>query len=562
MRLSFFLQIFALIALSALSQTINADGSYGEKQDDRRNTCTDLVKPKQSGSGSGSKEHTTSAPSSEKTGCASSSSDSSVTVVVVDSGSTGAPVELSTDGAVTESSSVGTGCSGESTSGETEATDSASTDSGLVECQLTDYLYELCASLSGEEYELFYQFIISIQIDILADSSLTLEQMVVQCGFAIEAFFEVNVDIEAKFQFQMLGSWGYLKDFIYVGYQISFELTSNITELDSEGNCALFESLRNATKGTDMESACEELIAQLTVVLGYSGWSEVQINSEIYSILVAFFAKYPSYKSFFMGIEIEGFGSFSYFFKSFSISAQMTSLDDAIGGDADNCALLDALYEGYMNVNLSISVRNQLKQLYNKTYWYFESDTTIEGRLDYFVEICYELSILSPYIEQIFMSLEIGEWGSIYDLIFIHGLCKGGDQCGDLNNGSGSHESSQEATTTMKPADCSTRYSLIESFMYNATYETSYFMIAVNDAYATWNSTTKSGFNTYKNKFQATTVNSTATKQEKWDSMYSIAASYNSNNAWKQQILYNVTISQWGGTIGQFMACGSDCGCP
>lgn len=94
------------------------------------------------------------------------------------------------------------------------------------------------------------------------------------------------------------------------------EYTAQIVELSSDDNCDLFEAIRNATKGNDQaESDCEDLIAELTIILKKSGWSYEQklaafytkfqyyfeINSELQVLLIE-------------NCQIEGFGSFESFF--------------------------------------------------------------------------------------------------------------------------------------------------------------------------------------------------------------------------------------------------------
>ena len=118
---------------------------------------------------------------------------------------------------------------------------------------------------------------------------------------------------------------------------------------------------------------------------------------------------------------------------------QITIIDTVIGGDVSSCVLVQALYDAYQNTSFSTSERSQLYQLYNKTQVYFEENTDISLRLNFFVSIVYsqwQLSSFDFYLEIIVDQISCGEFGYIYDLIFCSNICVNSG-CGNVDNGAG-----------------------------------------------------------------------------------------------------------------------------
>lgn len=87
-------------------------------------------------------------------------------------------------------------------------------------------------------------------------------------------------------------------------------------------------------------------------------------------------------------------------------------------GSSSNCTLLLALQAAYQSTNYTITVRNQIMQLYNKLSLYFASNSDVSLRMSYFSSQCYEFYELLPYLQTFIDQISLGSFGSIYDLLF------------------------------------------------------------------------------------------------------------------------------------------------
>jgi len=530
---SFFVLIVAISFVLLHQASADSSGSCAAEAQSRRDSCGQLVKPH--GSDSGSDE----SGDSDDSGDSNDSGDSD------DSGdSTGS----------TDSSEV---------TGVTSAVSGATAGVQPVECELVDFFYNISLLLDAEEREIFIEWIQEIQITILADSSLSADQQIVQISYSLQAFFEVNVDIEEVLYYEQLGSWGQVVDFVYVAYQIQIEITQSIVTLDASGDCALFDALRNATEGNSEQSAAvEALIANITIILQFSEWSYSQQQAQIYLLFEAFFVEYSQWESFFLSIQIEGFGLLQYYVDVTFRYEQIVTISEVVGGSVSNCELLQALLEASQNTSFSITVQNEFLELEQKLAAYFQDTSDVEARLSYVVSQCFSLFQLVEYMEAYVEAVSFGSWGSFYDLIFCSDICVN-NGCGNPDNGPGtlppsssaapSSEATTPAASTVPPAVCSSRWSLLEI---QVSSNTTYFTDSVGAAYASWNATTKASFNTYWNQIRAAIWNTTITDSQVLKKVVTACSDFNSNNAYKQQILFNVTITEWYGTIGQFVACG------
>lgn len=165
-------------------------------------------------------------------------------------------------------------------------------------------------NLTGNDFQLWMQWIESIKITILSESSLSDDQKIAQISFSLKAFFEANVQINAQLSYAMLGSWGSCQDLIYVGIQIQIEASVNINTLDSNGNCALFYALQNCSAGdSEKTSEVENLIAQITAVFKESSWSYTQQQGQICDLFEQFFSLHANWQADFYATNISGFGS-------------------------------------------------------------------------------------------------------------------------------------------------------------------------------------------------------------------------------------------------------------
>lgn len=116
----------------------------------------------------------------------------------------------------------------------------------------------------------------------------------------------------------------------------------------------------------------------------------------------------------------------------------------------------------------------------------------------------------------------------------------------------------QEETTeqftvepTSTPADCSKKNNVVMVQPDNSTW----LITNLQENYNTWNLSTKTGFNSYFNKIKSYSYQKDLTIEVRVSNCITTLKQYNANNLEKQQVVMNITITQWYGTIGQFCSC-------
>jgi len=411
-------------------------------------------------------------------------------------------------------------------------------------------------NLTDDEKVLWDAWIVEIETTILADFSLTDDQKVVKISLSLEAFFKVNQGIKTKLSYEKIADWGYMIDFVYVSISIQIESTQSICTLDQENTCGLIEALLNATANgsQDEQDACNSLVVEIQAILEDSSYEYEQKMAVISKIFKTFFADHPDMEEFFRSIDIKGYGSVTSFLRVCHTYEQITTLSVVIGGsDETNCVFLAALDSA--SKNATVEQQTQILQLKVKIKAFFQTTTSLKLRLQYISAQCYQMFKLEDWMIQVIEQISCGDWGTIYDLIFCSGVCTNYG-CGNPDNGPGPQGTTVGPTTTqasVKPADCSSVGSLIVVDSNNQTQLTNCLL----QAYATWSNSQKLGFNSCFNKVRKAIWDNVSfpTQASKLTELHTDFLQYNNNSVTNQQLVFNLTITMWQGTVGQFVKC-------
>ncbi|KAI1704074.1 hypothetical protein Ddc_16291 [Ditylenchus destructor] len=586
---------FALIFIFAVvsQHFAAAQDSLSAEAEERKNSCGELVKPHPKTTTAAA------APASPSSAPQSPAPTGSVPSEVPTLPSL-APTEGQCRWVCEGESSIpgeeGTGSTGEVTaesgatggegSGATQPSGSGSTKPGHVDfdCELTDALYNISLILTVEQRTIFLEFIEYIKVTILIDVTLTDIEKVVRCSYALKHFCSQNIDIYYKIAFEFIGSWGRCIDFVYVSVDLQAVITEKIVTLDSNGDCELFEALLNATQGNQQQyEAVLELIEELRVtVFANVELTYAQKLAKCHEIIVAFFEVHVEWQSSFYEIEITGYGSFESYVDVCHGYYRALTIGKVISGSSDSdCVLLAALTEASANTSFSLSVRNQIKELHDKLQAYFVIEIDISIRLQYISQQCFQVFQVEEFIVQVLdlISCEVdGElWGLWYDVLWCSQFCHNSGSCGDLDHGmgtslapststsvagtsavvtssAGSTASTEAPTTTSPAADCGSRPTLIVISSVNTTILTD----TIIEHYNTWNSSVRLGFNSCLNQVRKAIWDDVdfPTYAVKISNIVQYFLNYNKNNANAQNILMNITVVEWRGTIRQFCNCG------
>jgi len=414
--------------------------------------------------------------------------------------------------------------------------------------------------LNAQQQIFWEEWLIDIQDNILANFSLSEDQKVVLISYSLKAFFSVHIDIYNVLSFVEIDNWGFVIDFLYVSVQIQLEITQSIVAVDSNGQCGATKALANAGSSLNAQDQqyINSLIIDINAHLSVSisvGYTYQQRLALVWQSCEAFFVNHPSLKSFVLSVEIQGFGSFESFLDVCHVFERTTSLSLVISGTTTNdCVLLQALYQASLNLTFSASVRAQIGQLQLSISVYFNSTTDLNLRLEFVSFTIHEMFKLQPFQFSIIEQISCGDWGDIIDLIFCSGICTNYG-CGNTNNGPGPQGGSTVGPTVapIKPADCSTCASLFAVDSNNNTRITDVLITA----YAGWTSGQRIGFNTCFNKVRKAIWDNVTfpTVVAKRAELKLDFNQYQSNNVTNQQLVFNLSISVWQGTIGQFVSC-------
>jgi hypothetical protein len=427
-------------------------------------------------------------------------------------------------------------------------------------CTLIKAFFNFTIKLSATQQILWEEWLIDIQDNILANVSLTEDQKVVLISYSLKAFFSVHIDIYNVLSFEKIDNWGFVIDFLYVSVQIQLEITQSIVAVDSNGKCGATKALENAGKSLNAQdkSKIDALIIEINAHLDVSisvGFTYEQRLALVWQSCEAFFVTNPSLRSFVLSVEIEAYGSFESFLDVCHVFERTTSLSLVISGKTkSDCVLIQALYQASLNASFSPSVQMQIGQLQLKIETFFSVEVDFNVRLEFVSWTIHDMFKLQPFQFVFIEQISCGEWGDIIDLIFCSGICTNYG-CGNTNWGPGPQGGSTVGPTVVpvKPADCSTTESCFTPDSNNCTKVTDVLLTA----YATWTPGQRIGFNSCFNRVRKAiwdniTFNTVIKKKTELKSAFN---AYQSGNVTNQQLVFNLSISVWQGTIGQFVGC-------
>lgn len=181
-------------------------------------------------------------------------------------------------------------------------------------CIFTRAMWNISLTLSYEYQIILQQWIMEIQTTFLLDESLTEDELVVKIAYSLKSFSKMYSEIWKLINYVKIDNWGYCNDFLSVAIEIQLEKTTNIIELDSNGDCKLFDAIRNKTNGNAAaQTEAEDLIAQLTIIFQNSGWSYEQKMAACYNTFSLYYESSSSLKDALKDCEIDGYGSLESF---------------------------------------------------------------------------------------------------------------------------------------------------------------------------------------------------------------------------------------------------------
>lgn len=456
--------------------------------------------------------------------------------------------------------------------GECVCTPASPTDSGEdshegdfhSKCILIRAFYNMSLSLTIEQQLIWEAWIQEVENTIFVNMSLSSDEKVVLCSLSLKAFFAVHIDIYNELSYMEIADWGFVIDFLYVSINIQLEITQSVVTVDGNGRCDLTDAIKNASKNgsPNEQSACNNLVLEIEAILSDMSLSYEMQLSMCFELFQSFFVQHPDMESFVLSINIEGYGSIESFLAVCKTYSRITTISTVISGSSEvDCVLCAALKEAATNGSFTTAQQTQILQLKAKLELYFKSTTSIKLRLKYISTTCHEMFKLEPWMLELVESIMCGDWGSIYDIIFCSGICTN-HGCGDLDNeatttASPTTPSSSAGSTAMVPANCATIGDLIVVDSKNETVITNVLL----QAYASWTFNQRTGFNSCFNKVRRAIWNNVMfpTKTLKLKELNLNFKEYNANNPPAQDLVFNLTISVWQGTIRQFVECAGSC---
>ncbi|CAD5223729.1 unnamed protein product [Bursaphelenchus okinawaensis] len=474
------------------------------------------------------------------------------------------------------SSSSSSSSSSESAEGTTEAV--PTTTDFILSTSTHGQCYCSCEASGSDDIEItdvtireaWIEFIEEIQTTIIYDQSLTSDEKLVAIWAKLEIFLSSYSEITELVLYTYIEEWdGYIFDIQTVVLYIQWSYTSTVVEIDASGDCILFEALRNCTAvDAEFSARIEILIEELTVILESTTYSYSYQMVLVYEKFVAFFAEYSQYTTVILEVEIEGYGSFSSFYEVVYNYWLVFNFEVAVGGSASECELIQTLTTCYENASSgSTSERAQIKELVEKLTTYYESNTEVEVRVEYFVAQFYEWLIIQEWSVEIIFSLEIQGYGTVYDLIIAYVW---EHHCGCIDFGESTTTEALESTTvevetstvpvettTHATGDCSTVLDLV-IFQNNIT-DLSW---SIDQAQESWNSTEIQRFAAYEKRIFVVESNTTATREQVFTNVANVFNVWTTNEFYLDLVysinvyIYHETATQYlWGTVKQFCAC-------
>lgn len=185
-------------------------------------------------------------------------------------------------------------------------------------CTFTEAIWNISLTLSYEQQIILQEWVYEVEYSYIANYKMYSEDdLVVLLSLSLKEFSVNYTEIWEEISFKKIDSWGYCNDFLQVGVEIKLEVTSEIVEIDANDNCDLFDAMRNATQGNpEVESDCEDLIAEMTLIFKKSEWSYEQKMGACSGLLKKYFELNVQLELILKQCTIEGYGSFESFIEA------------------------------------------------------------------------------------------------------------------------------------------------------------------------------------------------------------------------------------------------------
>lgn len=167
----------------------------------------------------------------------------------------------------------------------------------------------------------------TIETTIITNSTYTNKNVnkVIRSAFSLNNFFEKNANIKKTLFYKKIDTWGSVKEYIFVGFEMEVEMTYN---LKSSKNNIFVDSILNSIK-TDNAKNSEQFNElannMLKIVQTDSGSSSslssnmyVQQQAKLHDLIESFISSNPDKKSALFNIEVPNYGPFDFYYQTSS----------------------------------------------------------------------------------------------------------------------------------------------------------------------------------------------------------------------------------------------------
>ncbi|KAH7713252.1 hypothetical protein AAVH_19419 [Aphelenchoides avenae] len=267
-------------------------------------------------------------------------------------------------------------------------------------------------------YKIFIAFIRDCENSVIADKSLTQTHKFVMIAFKLKRLCKLHADIKMKLAHKLIADWGSVLDIFDVAVDILSGSVGSVIVLDNKGECDLFTALRKAAKGNaQREAAVKQLVVDIRNLRKSVLSFEAQL-AFIFNKFNSFFTQHASWKTFFLDIDIEGFGTLEQFLDVCQVYQRIQTFSVVLNGPPSHCTFIKALQAAGKNAHLSMSKRAQINQMEAKFVKFFQSESTVRVRLEFVSAQCFQFFRLAPFIVADVEAIQLGNWGTIRDLLF------------------------------------------------------------------------------------------------------------------------------------------------
>jgi len=147
--------------------------------------------------------------------------------------------------------------------------------------------------------------------------------------------------------------------------------------------------------------------------------SDKKKYAQIYLLLKTLIDSNSGSMDIFESVEITGFYSFKTFFELTKKYQQADTVSIVIDGDSTSNPILVAIKKAYSNPALDAATKTKLKTFYDLVNSDFTSTTDKQERLKKFSMDYYQFTKANPEIQEALDSLDLGDWGTLDDLVFV-----------------------------------------------------------------------------------------------------------------------------------------------